>query len=256
MSKHKLLSVKPRSEGSRRLQSLLLDYHHFRMARREDPLTPLVQRLEAWQGLRLRHTYQDLYQSAQHREALDFLIEDLYKPTRFTRRDDDLERIFPKIVKLIPEAALNTVSRLVELNLLTQELDTELTRQLVHHFPEQAQDVLEGVQPLREETYADCYRHSQRFDERRWQIRLGTEIGTELEKYVRSRFLSMGLGMTEGAARLAGLDQLHEFLTRGMRSFRNLGAVAPLLSTLAEREHTLLGRIEAGDRRPFELPQA
>lgn len=247
MSKEKLLSVKPRSDVTRHLQSLLIDYHHFRMARRHSPLLEKVAELEQWQGNRLKHTHQDLYEHPRYREALDFLLHDLYTPTQFARRDDDLERIFPVMVKLVPESALGTVARLVELNLLTQHLDMAVATAWQTHY---------GGQPLTESLYARCFRESHRLEDRLRQVAMVRDIGEELESYVRSRFLTISLGMTQGAANVAGLGQLHRFLSQGMKAFRGMGQVSPLLKTLSERESALMTRIHEGEDFPFSLSPA
>lgn len=245
MSKEKLLSVKPRSDVTRHLQSLLIEYHHFRMARRHSPLLEKVAELERWQGNRLKYTHQDLYEHPRYREALDFLLHDLYTPTQFARRDDDLERIFPVMVKLVPESALGTVARLVELNLLTQQLDLAVTTVWQENF---------GDQPLTESLYARCFRASHPLEDRLKQVAMVRDIGEELESYVRSRFLTISLGMTQGAANVAGLGQLHRFISRGMAAFRGMGQVSPLLHTLSERESALMTRIHEGEDVPFGLP--
>lgn len=242
MYKHKLLSVRPGSPTVRHLQACLIDYHQFRQERRASPLTAQVQRIEHWQGLRLKHTHSDLYEHPHYRQALDFLLEDLYAPTQFTRRDDDLDRVFPVLVKMVPENALGTVARLVELNLFTQRLDFSLAATLRERHPDGE---------VNEARYCECLRASHRPEERHAQIGMILTIGTELEAYVRSRFLSFSLGVTESAAKLAGLGQLHSFLTRGMAAFRRLGKVAPLLEMVTAREHALFDRLYAGDDHPY-----
>jgi hypothetical protein len=244
MSKQKLLSVNPRSSTTRQLQSLLIAYHHFRQERGNSPLNPVVQRIEQWQGSRLRHTHRDLYEHPRYRQALDFLLNDLYSPTQFTRRDDDLERIFPVMVKMVPEGALGTVARLVELNLLTQQLDLALAATLLERYPDEN---------INEARYTECFRISHQLRDRQQQIDMILAIGHELESYVTSRFLSFSLGVTEGAANMAGLGQLHSFLRRGMIAFRSMGQVGDLLQTITGREHALLDRIHAGETSPFGL---
>ena len=244
MSKQKLLSVKAKSTGTRKLQSLLIDYHHFRQDRQASPLNSLVQKLEQWQTTRLKHTHQDLYQHPRYTQALDFLLQDLYSPTQFTRRDDDLERIFPVMVRMVPESALGTIAKLVELNLLTQRLDMALAAEMQNRLP--SPEITESL-------YTSCFRSSHQLKDRQQQIDLVLTVGCELESYVNSRFLSFGLGVTESAANMAGLGQLHNFLTRGMAAFRSMGKVGPLLQTITERESDLMRRIHAGESTPFNF---
>ena len=74
-----------------------------------------------WQSERLKGTHADLYSQARYHAGLDFLLQDLYSPGDFYQRDDDIDRIFPKLIKLMPDSILDLVSSLVELDHLTQK---------------------------------------------------------------------------------------------------------------------------------------
>ncbi len=244
MSKEKLLSVQPKTPHTRRLQQLLLEYHEYRQQRDQHPLGEFIDYLGDWQITRLKRTHHDLYASPQYHDALEFLLKDLYSPKEFTQRDADLERIFPKLVKLLPDQALGTVANLVELNLLTQKLDEHMAVVLSEEL---------GVKEITEQAYADAFRRCDNLSAREHQIHLIQSCGEELEKYVRSRFLSFSLSITQGAAEIAGLGQLHQFLVRGMNAFKEIGGVKTLLNTIISRENEILRRLSSGHGEPFAL---
>ena len=244
MSKEKLLSIRPKTAHSRRLQQLLLDYHDYRLQRDAHPLSDFIDYLGDWQVTRLKRTHHDLYLTPQYHDALEFLLKDLYSPKEFTRRDTDLERIFPVMVKLVPDPALGTVANLIELNLLTQKLDEHMAGVLTGEM---------AVNEITEEAYAEAFRRCDNLTARQHQIFLIQSCGQELEKYVRSRFLSFSLGITEGPAEMAGLGQLHQFLSRGFRSFKAIGGVKPLLDKIMQRESQILDRIQNGFQQPFSF---
>ncbi|MFE8070686.1 hypothetical protein QQM79_06465 [Marinobacteraceae bacterium S3BR75-40.1] len=245
MSREKLLKTQPRSPNARRLRELMLDYHAFRNERRNYPLRPQLDALAQWQAGRLRETHADLYRSPAYQEGLDFLLEDLYDTSNFERRDDDVERVFPVMVRMLPDSALYTVARLVELNLLSQKLDMELADIL---FAEMAADVINP------DNYAEAYRRSDRHQDRLHQIQLVANIGDDLQTYVESRTLRFALRVTERPAEMAGLGKLHGFLRRGMHAFRAMGDVDKLLSRIIERETWVLEQMMAGNALPVTLP--
>lgn len=247
MSKDKLLKARVRSENAKRLQQLLLEYHYHREAVQKHSLKDQLVMLGDWQAERLKHTHADLYHNPRYHEALDYLLKDLYSPKEFSRRDSDVERVFPVMVKLLPDHALYTVSGLVELNLLSQQLDLQLTEALFQHL---------GVSQITEESYAQAYRLCDNHARRLQQIQLFANIGNDLERYVSSRLLAMTLKMTEGPAYMAGLGELHGFLSRGFHAFRAMGGVEELLDRIIQREIQILERIYAGETRPYGLPQA
>lgn len=244
MPRHKLLAIRPRGAQARRLQQGLLDYHDFRAGRETDPLRQQIDALGRWQTERLKQTHCDLYSAPRYRQGLDFLLEDLYSPRAFTQRDEDFERVFPALVRLLPETALQIVANLVELNLLTQQLDRQLV-QVLHHEME--------VPALDRQTYAAAFRAGDA-DSRYRQVALVADIGTGLQRYVDSRSLRLALRMTEGAAQVAGVGELHNFLTRGFRVFREMQGVDRLLTQIVSRETWILQQMLAGEALPAELP--
>lgn len=249
--RHKLIQTRPRSANARRLQQLLLTYNHFRQERRNHPLSELIDALGQWQAARLRATHRDLYRMPRYREGLDFLLDDLYAPRNFSRRDDDVDRIFPTLVRILPESALHTLSELVELNLISQQLDLTLAQSLHHHLgvdkPQMAR--------LSYADYARGYRFCGDHNKRMRQIELVGGIGRDLERYVTNRALRMALRASERPAAMAGLEELHRFIREGCRVFRAMDGVDELLERVVARENWLLGQMLAGHPLPDRLPE-
>lgn len=246
MSKEKLINTTVRGDSAKRLQQLLLDYHYHRLAVATHPLRDELDYLGDWQMTRLKRTHHDLYHDPRYHEALDFLLRDLYAPKEFGQRDDDVERIFPVVVKLLPDHALYTVASLVELNLLSQQLDLFLTEVLFNQLQ---------IHEITEQAYIEAYRRCNNLNLRLHQIQLIANIGNDLEKYVHSRLLLTTLKMTRKPAEMAGLGQLHSFLQRGFNAFRQIGDVNLLLDCVIQRETGILERIFADHPLPFELTE-
>src|SRR5215207_1629077 len=65
-------------------------------------LAGALDRLRAWQSARLRRTYADLADSPRYGAAIRFFQQDLYGVRDFSRRDADLARIVPMMVRMAP----------------------------------------------------------------------------------------------------------------------------------------------------------
>ncbi|PID41707.1 MAG: hypothetical protein CSB48_13745 [Proteobacteria bacterium] len=244
MYKYKLISAQIKSESAARLQRTLLAYHDFRHLFAESPLSRQANTLVNWQTHRLCKTHEDLYIDSRYRAGLDFLFQDLYQPGHICQRDDEIDRIFPTMLKLLPESILDTVASLIELNHLTQELDLKLTDTLFNQLK---------VDAINEQNYIEAYPLSGSKQQRLHQIQLIASIGDDLDKYTRRKFLHFSLRMTQKPAEMAGLSALHDFLLRGFATFRAMPNVAEIMETIVSRETKILNRIF--DRQPdaFDL---
>src|ERR1700690_3222083 len=83
-------------------------------------------RLRAWQAARFERTYADLMGSERYRPAAEFFLSDLYGPKDFSERDDELERLLPGVTKILTAPAIHTLAVAVELDLLSESLDTAM----------------------------------------------------------------------------------------------------------------------------------
>ena len=241
MYRDRLLTTEVASAPAQRLQTALLDYHDFRYQPVPPALDHSLAQLSQWQTGRLKRTHADLYQHPHYASGLQFLLSDLYQPSRLTRRDDDIDRVFPKLVKWVPDDLLNTLAGLVELNLVTRQLDLAMA------------DRLHGYAQLEEHHWCAAYRECQQFSARERQLQLVSEVGLQLDRYVSKRSIGWLLTMTEGAADLAGLQDLHDFLHRGYRAFRGMNNVPALIDLLVAREWRIMEQVRSGQATPLRL---
>lgn len=246
MYRERLVSTSVHSDSARRLQQVLLDYHDFRQHKAAHPLLDHTFLIADWQAQRLKTTHEDLYRHPGYHTGLEFLLTDLYAPAGMTRRDDNIDRVFPKMVKWLPDHLLDTFAGLVELNLITQQLDLELVELCRKH----------GLSPaaLSADDYCRLFRRSRRLEHRERQITLVADVGRQLDRYVRNRTLGWLLTMSRTPAEMADLSDLHSFLRRGYSAFRRMEDVERLIDRLVAREEKVLDNILKGHPEPFELP--
>jgi hypothetical protein len=84
--------------------------------------------LKQWQADRLARTYADLLASERYAPAAEFFLSDLYGPKDFRSRDDELARVVPVMVRVLPARALLTLLEAVKMDTLSESLDTDMVR--------------------------------------------------------------------------------------------------------------------------------
>ncbi|MDX5334897.1 MAG: hypothetical protein LPK13_02295 [Marinobacter sp.] len=246
MYRERLVTTDVNSENAHRLKRLLLEYHDFRQLKSAHPLLEDTRRIADWQAERLKATHQDLYQNPGYHTGLEFLLTDLYAPAGMTQRDDNIDRVFPKMVKWLPDHLLGTFAGLVELNLVTQSLDLELAQWFDRHNLSTAS--------ITTSDYCDAYRASGQLSIRSRQLELVADTGQQLDRYVRNRTLGWLLSMSRGPAEMAELGDLHSFLHRGYSAFRKMEDVDVLIERLISREKQVMENILASHPEPFSVP--
>ena len=205
-------------------------------------LAAALDRLAAWQSRRLKATYADLARQARYAPAIAFFQSDLYGPGDFSRRDADLARVVPLMVRTLPPAVIVAVAQALELSTLSHELDRALLKRLP------------AGTPLSVASYCEGFRVPSERSARVRQIALIIAVGRALDRYVgRLTVRALLLAMRQ-PARLAGLGALQSFLERGFGAFRRMGGAREFLATVHTRETALMNAIFRGDRAPFPEP--
>ncbi len=204
-------------------------------------------RLRAWQAERLARTYPDLLASDRHSPAASFFLSDLYGPKDFSQRDEEVTRILPTMRRMLPDAALKAFGAAIELDYLSELLDSDVARKI---------RLGQGDGPLdvTPDRYAAAYRACGHETERRRQIELVDGIGRALDRLTRMPLVSGALDLMRGPAKMAGLAEVHDFFKRGYDAFRHMRGADEFLATIRDRETRLMQRLLAGSPTPFERP--
>ncbi len=193
--------------------------------------------MKQFQADRLRATYPDLLASDRYREPCEFFLEELYGAQDFDQRDAEAQRVVPKLAKMLPARAVETLLLAVQLDEMSERFDSQLARKL--------------SVPVTAEAYAAAYPTVGSAVERERQIELVDEIGCALDRLARIPMLSTMLHMMKGPAEMWGLSHLHHFLQRGFDAFCGMGGARDFLATIRRRESTINQRLFARDPDPF-----
>lgn len=200
-----------------------------------------ISALQAWQCKRLLASHEDLRNQKRFQPAMAFFVDELYGPKDFSQRDQDIARVVPKLSKVLPDKAIQSLEAALHLNTLSFDLDFALAR------------ALEGRQVNRD-TYADAYRTCRNLPDRTQQIDYIDILGRDLADVVKIRGISMLLKMARKPAKIAGLLSLHEFLEQGYDAFRQIGDVEDFIVPVVTRERTIMTQL-FDHAQPNPLPE-
>ena len=194
--------------------------------------------LKAWQSARLARSYADMAAVPRYRAATTFFLRDLYGAKDFSGRDQAMLRIVPVMSKLLPASAVETAALAIELEALSEDLDQRLAAAL-------------PPGEIDEAGYAQAYRASSTRAERERQIELTRAVGARLDALVEKPLVFRTLTLMRRPARLAGLQDLQDFLERGFTAFREMHGAGDFLDLIRDRETGYLNRLFSGAARPF-----
>ena len=220
----------------RELAACLAEARQLRAERAGDARPDDYPRLKEWQAARLARTYADLLASPRYHPATAFFLSDLYGPKDFRTRDEELARVVPIMVRVLPARALLTLLEAVKMDTLSESLDTAMVLALrrTGHSDE-----------IDWPAYVAAYRGCGRRSDRELQIALIDRIGKTLDRLTRMPLIHMSLKLMKGPAHIAGMGALHSFLQGGFDAFSFMKGADEFLAIVTERETALMQELFA-----------
>lgn len=200
--------------------------------------------LKIFQNNRLEFTYKDLLEDKGMHAACRFFLDQLYCTHDVSTRDHQVERVLPKLEKLLPGGAVDTVRKVIYMDYLAELLDDEITSYI-------NEKEFYSDNELKEKSYIEAFRQQGQFDLRERQILLVREVGESLRKLMRLPFLRSLMNMTRGAAQKANLEDFHDFLSQGLDAFASLEKPTLFFQLIQEREMSILEGIRQGTLSKF-----
>ena len=218
------------------LADCIAEARQLRAARASDPKPEDYLRLKEWQAARLAGTYADLLASPRYRLAAEFFLSDLYGPKDFRTRDEELARVVPIMVRVLPARALLTLLEAVKMDSLSESLDTAMVLALRQTGRTKAIDW---------PAYVAAYRTCGRKKDRELQIALIDKIGKTLDHLTRMPLIHFSLRLMKRPAQLSGLGALHSFLQGGFDAFSFMKGADEFLAIVMQRETALMQEVFA-----------
>lgn len=204
----------------------------------------LKKQIKIFQNKRLENTYKDLLEEKGMRLACRFFLDQLYCTHDVSTRDHQVERVLPKLEKLLPGGAVDTVRKVIYMDYLAELMDDEITLFI-------NKESWFSNPSLQEKNYIEAFGRQGQFDLREQQILLVQEVGESLRKLMRLPFLRPLLKMTRGAAQKANLEDFHDFLSQGLEAFASLDKPTLFFQLIQEREMSILEGIRQGTLSKF-----
>ena len=232
-------------DAAQTIRDAIADVTALRLHRTGDPaLGAAVGSVKSLQARRFRGTYADLMASPMFGPAARFFLEELYSDTDYTDRDQQFGRIAGTLQTVFPQPVVNTAVALAVLHAQTEELDQDMGRAWLAHE--------DGANAAHDAArYTAAWRAVGQRHARQQQLQRVLAMGTDLARLTRTPGLRMMLRMMRKPAQAAGLGALQHFLETGFDTFgemaRRRGAVEHFLSTVHEREATLMQALFDGD---------
>ena len=183
-----------------------------------------------WQQARLAATHAALLNSPKYGPATTFFLTELYSTADLTQRDADIERVIKILVKFLPDKALSTLAAALEMDALSERMDSLMATQL------RSQQTSKKPLVITDASYGAAYRAIGQFDLRLRQIELTKEIGLALDKLSRLPLLRGLLRMMSGPAQIGGVGGLHAFLERGYAAFARMGGAKDFINAIVTQE--------------------
>lgn len=213
-----------------------------RAERAADPRAEDYPRLKEYQATRLAKTYADLLASERYRPAAQFFLSDLYGPKDFRSRDEELARVVPVMVRVLPARALQTLLDAVKMDMLSEALDTAMV--LALRKAGRSRDIDWPA-------YVAAYRRCGRRQDREQQIALVDHIGKTLDRLTRMPLIRVSLKLMSGPAHLAGLGALHDFLQGGFDAFSYMKGADEFMAIVGARETALMRELFANPHAEY-----
>ncbi len=208
--------------------------------RNGDPRLPELRR---WQMQRLAASFKHFLDDPVSRPAAEFFLSDLYGDRDFSGRDNDVARILPKMMRILPLQMIGTVGDALALSALSHAFDLRMAERLSQMLP--------ADRSIDAASYADAYRKVGHPRLRREQVAFIERIGGAIDAAVHTPTLWQLLKLSRLPAKLAGLGALQSFLERGFGAFRILGGADDFVGSIVAQEIEVSRRLFAADPDPF-----
>lgn len=203
--------------------------------------------VQKWQAERLKKTHADLLVDPRYQGITHFFLSDIYGGLDLSELAREVERALPIATRLLPESVMRTSAISLELNALTGELDEAVAENLFEKLG-QADDA-----PIDEARMIEAYRMTANPDIRRHQLKLLSELGLGLDRYVRSRVIYATFKIAARPAKMAGLTGLYDFLGRGFEVMRPMGSAQDFVNLFVGRELAIADNLFSGKPKPFDI---
>lgn len=229
------------------LDELLEQYNA--LAYHQDPI--LNQRLhdaQNWLKERILNTHQELFNQPENQLMAKYFINRLYGGPDFDDLAKQIERLLKyahKAEKILPENAIRTGLKSVGLAVLAMQLDEQVATQLLKDYP--------AEQKIDDEMMRLTLIKLDQEKERLQQLDLLDELGSALDKYMRSFIMHTAFKMCKGTAAKYNFELMYDFIGEGFVAMKPLKSAAIFIKSFTAQERQIVENVHLGKQDPFKI---
>ena len=229
------------------LDELLEQYNA--LAYHQDPI--LNQRLhdaQNWLKERILNTHQELFNQPENQLMAKYFINRLYGGPDFDDLAKQIERLLKyahKAEKFLPEDAIRTGLKSVGLAVLAMQLDEQVAKQLLKDYP--------AEQKIDDEMMRLTLIKLDQEKERLQQLDLLDELGSALDKYMRSFIMHTAFKMCKGTAAKYHFELMYDFIGEGFVAMKPLKSAAIFIKSFTAQERQIVENVHLGKQDPFKI---
>lgn len=185
--------------------------------------------LKKYQTERIKITHKNLLENEETKGAATFFLSEVYSDKDLSKRDQDLTSLIPIIEKTFPEKTLGTIAMAMELDHLTENLDIQMAMHLGQEFTE--------------EEYTEAFKSIGSKEDRLRQLEMVQTLGDSLAGIVKIRGLFPLVKMMRKPARMAGLEEIHDFIEQGFGLFKDTKDPKAFITGIIDKERQIMEEI-------------
>ncbi|HBF10098.1 MAG TPA: hypothetical protein DHW71_07615 [Gammaproteobacteria bacterium] len=194
--------------------------------------------IQNWQTQRLMIQYEHLFDNPDSAAAAKFMLHEVYSGDQLAEISEEIKKTARKAWKLAPADLMDAAANAMEANLLTVRIDEMIACVTLERG---------GMNRANgSELYISALKHAHIISARRQQLAQFSAIAGDIEGYLKKQSLYLGLKMTSGLARKAGVSNLHRFLMRACTVLRGTKHFERIVNEIYQTELTLLDELERG----------
>lgn len=229
------------------LDQLLEQYQQ--LSYHSDPvLEKRLHEAQDWLKQRIQKTHQEMFSKPEYQLMAKYFINRLYGGPEFDELSLQIERLLKyahKAEKIIPENAIKTGLKSVGLAVLAMRLDEQVAAQLLKNYPTD--------QPIDDEMMLQTLIQLDQKDARLEQLNLLDDLGTALDKYMRSFIMHTAFKMCKGTAAKYKFELMYDFIGEGFVAMKPMKSAAKFIQEFTVKERTIVENVHAGKTNPFEI---
>lgn len=215
------------------LYTQLVNIEELHQRREDTSYAERLQHIAVYQRQRAQQTYEDLLQQPRYRPAMQFLLDDVFGTPDHFERDCQMKRAYRNMIKLLPKDVVDTLTEAITLHALSMQLDHEMALHCMN-----AECALNSI-----EDYARLVAVANKEAQRRRQVELILNVGRDLDKLVKNRFVLTALKLARRPAEMAGILALHNYLEEGIAAFKAMKGAKVFMQAIQARETQWLDHV-------------